>query len=441
MTYPKHEIAIIGCGYLGAVLATVFAEQGNNVIGLDVDQGKVEKLNQGIAPFFEPEFDELIAAGISAGNLKFTTDPSAISTSDLVFICVGTPQLEGSTAADLRQIWSAIELIAPHLHSDALVVGRSTVPVGTAKEIETRLQILTSTNSTIAWNPEFLREGFAVRDTRTPDRIVIGVQNSDDEQKLKSVYAPQLSKDIPLLVVDLATAELVKVSANAYLATKISFINAMSEIADKTGADVVALADAIGLDPRIGRKFLGAGVGFGGGCLPKDIRAFIHRAGELGLSSSLQFLKEVDEINLRQRDRVFSIAKDLLNGYVKGKRITVLGAAFKPDSDDVRDSPALDIAVRLNSEGANVVVHDPKALENAAKRFPVLTYEGDLEKALLNAELVLHLTEWMQYREIDPVSAKKLVRTPQMIDGRNMLNLEAYQAAGWKIVGLGRQPK
>jgi UDPglucose 6-dehydrogenase len=241
--------------------------------------------------------------------------------------------------------------------------------------------------------------------------------------------------------VDLATAELVKVSANAYLATKISFINAMSEIADKTGADVVALADAIGLDPRIGRKFLGAGVGFGGGCLPKDIRAFIHRAGELGLSSSLQFLKEVDEINLRQRDRVFSIAKDLLNGYVKGKRITVLGAAFKPDSDDVRDSPALDIAVRLNSEGANVVVHDPKALENAAKRFPVLTYEGDLEKALLNAELVLHLTEWMQYREIDPVSAKKLVRTPQMIDGRNMLNLEAYQAAGWKIVGLGRQPK
>jgi UDPglucose 6-dehydrogenase len=341
----------------------------------------------------------------------------------------------------MRQIWSAIELIAPHLHSDALVVGRSTVPVGTAKEIETRLQILTSTNSTIAWNPEFLREGFAVRDTRTPDRIVIGVQNSDDEQKLKSVYAPQLSKDIPLLVVDLATAELVKVSANAYLATKISFINAMSEIADKTGADVVALADAIGLDPRIGRKFLGAGVGFGGGCLPKDIRAFIHRAGELGLSSSLQFLKEVDEINLRQRDRVFSIAKDLLNGYVKGKRITVLGAAFKPDSDDVRDSPALDIAVRLNSEGANVVVHDPKALENAAKRFPVLTYEGDLEKALLNAELVLHLTEWMQYREIDPVSAKKLVRTPQMIDGRNMLNLEAYQAAGWKIVGLGRQPK
>lgn len=432
------QVSVIGCGYLGAVLAAVLAEQGNQVVGLDIDDAKVSQLNAGIAPFFEPGFDEVLQQSLVAGKLTFTTDPSLISSSELIFICVGTPQQGNSSAADLTQLWSATDAIAPHISANAILVGRSTVPVGTAAKLEQRINQKTGQDYQIAWNPEFLREGHAINDTRSPDRIVIGTKDKVAENKLREIYQPQLEKQIPFLVVDVPTAELVKVSANAFLATKISFINAISEIADIAGADIVSLAEAIGLDPRIGNKFLAAGVGFGGGCLPKDIRAFISSSQELGASQSLQFLVEVDRINLRQRERVVELAKDQL-GDLAGKKVVVLGAAFKPNSDDVRDSPALDVANAISRLGARVFVHDPKAIENARNRYPDLNYEHDLTGIFKACDLVLHLTEWQQYRELDPAKLLSEVANPVIIDGRNVLDFEKWRTAGWQITGLGKR--
>jgi UDPglucose 6-dehydrogenase len=431
------QVSVVGCGYLGAVLAAVLAEQGNQVIGLDVDDAKVSQLNSGIPPFFEPEFESVLQRSLASGKLSFTTDPARIASSEIVFICVGTPQLDGG-AADLSQLWRAADAIAPHLSPTAIVVGRSTVPVGTAAKLEQRLNQKSGHSFQLAWNPEFLREGHAIADTRLPDRIVIGSTNADAITKIKDIYQPQLVNQVPFLVMDVSTAELVKVSANAFLATKISFINAISEVADIAGADIVALAEAIGLDPRIGNKFLAAGVGFGGGCLPKDIRAFIASSQEIGAGEAMQFLVEVDRINLRQRDRVVKLATSKL-GNVAGKKVVVLGAAFKPNSDDVRDSPALDVANAMHQLGATVFVHDPKAIDNARARFPELNYERDLTEIFKNAELVLHLTEWQQYRELDPAKLLSKVANPVIIDGRNVLDFAKWRAAGWQIAGMGKR--
>ena len=346
------RVSVVGCGYLGAVLAAVLAEQGNQVIGLDIDDARISQLNAGIAPFYEPEFESVLQNSLAAGNLTFTTNAESIATSEIVFICVGTPQQNGG-AADLSQLWAAADSIAPHLAETAVIVGRSTVPVGTASKLEQRINQKSGHTYQLAWNPEFLREGHAVSDTRLPDRIVIGASSVDVINKIKEIYQPQLDKKVPFLVMDVPTAELVKVSANAFLATKISFINAISEVADIAGADITALAEAIGLDPRIGNKFLAAGVGFGGGCLPKDIRAFIASSQELGAGEAMQFLVEVDRINQRQRARVVALAKQAL-GDLTDKKVVVLGAAFKPNSDDVRDSPALDVAYAIHQLGAQV---------------------------------------------------------------------------------------
>ena len=318
------------------------------------------------------------------------------------------------------------------------MVGRSTVPVGTAAKIEQRINQKTGRNYQVAWNPEFLREGLAISDTRSPDRIVIGTTSAEVERELRKLYQPQLDKQIPILIMDVQTAELVKVSANAFLATKISFINAVSEIAELAGADIVALAEAIGLDPRIGNKFLAAGVGFGGGCLPKDIRAFISSGEELGAAESVKFLTEVDQINTRQRTRVVTLAQKLLTD-LSGKKVVVLGAAFKPNSDDVRDSPALDVAHSLHLLGAQVFVHDPKAIESARARFPELSYQSDLAAIFQDCDLVLHLTEWSIYRELDPVLIGSIVRNPVLIDGRNVLDFGKWRAAGWQVSGLGKK--
>jgi UDPglucose 6-dehydrogenase len=431
------QVSVVGCGYLGAVLAAVLAEQGNQVIGLDVDDAKVSQLNSGIPPFFEPEFESVLQRSLATGNLSFTTDPTKLSASEIVFICVGTPQLDGG-AADLSQLWRAADAIAPYLSETAVVVGRSTVPVGTAAKLEQRLNQKSGHNFQLAWNPEFLREGHAINDTRLPDRIVIGSTDINAISKIKEIYQPQLANQVPFLVMDVPTAELVKVSANAFLATKISFINAISEVADIAGADIVALAEAIGLDPRIGNKFLAAGVGFGGGCLPKDIRAFIASSQEIGAGEAMQFLVEVDRINLRQRDRLVRLAKSQL-GDLTGKKVVVLGAAFKPNSDDVRDSPALDVANAIHQLGAAVFVHDPKAIENARARFPELNYERDLTEIFKDAELVLHLTEWQQYRELDPAMLLTKVANPVIIDGRNVLDFAKWRAAGWQITGMGKR--
>lgn len=442
------RLSVVGTGYLGAVHAAAMASLGFDVVAVDVDEQKIQTLAAGEAPFFEPGFEQLLNEVSNNGRLRWTTDISEIAGADVHFLCVGTPQRQGSHAADLSHVWSAVRAMTPHLTPGSVLAGKSTVPVGTSGQIE---QFIADNSDgpadqrpIVVWNPEFLREGFAVQDTLSPDRIVVGVPDNSSEAErseaqMRQVYASQIASGIPFLVTDRPTAELVKVAANAFLATKISFINAMAEVCEATGADVLTLADAIGYDERIGRKFLGAGVGFGGGCLPKDIRAFSARAGELGVDQALTFLREVDDINTRRRHRAVESARELVGGSFLGARVCVLGATFKPNSDDVRDSPALDIAAHIHNEGGDVVVHDPKGLENAAARFPALRYEQALEKALAGAEVVMLLTEWQEYRELDPAKSADLVATPRILDGRNVLDGSAWREAGWAFRGMGRE--
>jgi len=431
------KLSVIGTGYLGATHAACMASLGFEVIGFDTEISKIELLSKGEVPFYEPDLEELLAEQIKAGRLRFAKDIAELADVDVHFICVGTPQVKGGNAADLTYVNSALESIAKIVKPGGLVVGKSTVPVGTATRLRDRL-IELNPKADLAWNPEFLREGFAVEDTLRPNRLVVGVTNDNSEKILKEVYATNLKENTPWVRADLPTAELVKVAANSFLATKISFINAMAEICEAAGGDVTILAKAIGYDPRIGNRFLQAGIGFGGGCLPKDIRAFMARAEELGAKQAVEFLKEVDAINLRARQRIIELVRKDLSEDLVGKKVAILGAAFKPDSDDVRDSPALDIAAQIQAAGAVVTVHDPKAIANAQKRFPALKFAEDINSTLKDAEIVLHLTEWKIYREINPVEVKPLVKTPIMIDGRNALDRDAWRAAGWKFRALGR---
>lgn len=437
----KMRISVIGCGYLGAVHAACMAKLGHEVVGIDVDERKIAELSAARAPFYEPGLDDLLKEVQETGRLSFTTDMSAASGSAVHFICVGTPQKKGENGADLTYVDAATSSLLPHLLPGDIVVGKSTVPVGTASRLFELIQDREA-EAHLVWNPEFLREGHAVSDTLHPDRLVYGVQDGSEDhpgvQRLDEVYASSLSTGTPRLVTDHPTAELVKTAANSFLATKISFINAMAELCEAAGADVTRLADAIGMDDRIGRKFLNAGIGFGGGCLPKDIRAFMARAGELGADQALTFLREVDAINMRRRSRVVELSRELCNGSLLGKRITVLGAAFKPESDDVRDSPALSIAAQLQLQGAVVTVTDPKAIDNAARRFPELHYEVDVERAVQRADAILLLTEWQQYRELDPYALAGSVADLRILDGRNVLDAAKWRAAGWHYRGLGR---
>ena len=431
------KISVIGTGYLGATHAACMSHLGFEVVGIDVDPAKIESLAAGTIPFYEPGLQELLQSELATGRLSFSSDLSAISDCDVHFICVGTPQVADGLAADLSYVFSSLNAIAPIIKPGSLVVGKSTVPVGTAAKMREQL-IAINPDTDLAWNPEFLREGFAVEDTLKPNRLVVGVTNSKAEEILRQVYAKNLAEETPWVVADLPTAELVKVSANAFLATKISFINAMAEICEAAGGDVTVLAKAIGYDPRIGNRFLQAGIGFGGGCLPKDLRAFIARSKELGADQALEFLRDIDAINLRARTRMIELVRKDLSEDLRGKKIAVLGAAFKPDSDDVRDSPALDISAQIQAAGATVTVHDPKAISNAQKRFPALNYSDSIEECVTGADLVLHLTEWKLYREIDPAHLLSLVSQPIMIDGRNALDREKWRAAGWKFRALGR---
>ena len=431
------KISVIGTGYLGATHAACISSLGFDVIGIDTDPSKVALLQKGKVPFFEPDLEELLAKEIATGRLTFSTSFDAVKDADVHFICVGTPQVKDGLAADMTYVNSALEALAPVIKAGSLVVGKSTVPVGTAARLRARL-LEVNPGADLAWNPEFLREGFAVDDTLNPNRLVVGVTNDRAEDILKEVYAKNLANGTPWVRADLPTSELVKVAANSFLATKISFINAMAEICEAAGGDVTVLAKAIGYDPRIGSRFFQAGIVFGGGCLPKDIRAFMARAEELGAKQALEFLREVDSINLRARQRVIDLVRKDLSEDLIGKKVAVLGAAFKPDSDDVRDSPALDIAVQIHAAGASVVVHDPKAAGPASKRFPALKFTDDIEECLRDAEIVLHLTEWKMYRELDPGVIKSLVKRAILIDGRNALDRSAWQAAGWRVRALGR---
>ena len=431
------KLSVVGCGYLGATHAACMSSLGFEVIGVDTDPEKIGLLAQGELPFYEPGLDSLLASEIKTGRLTFTTDFSAVADADVHFICVGTPQSKDGLAADLTYVKSAVAAIAPYLKSGSLVVGKSTVPVGTAQGLRDQLA-QSAPQSDLAWNPEFLREGFAVEDTLTPNRLVVGVANDRAEEILKEVYKPIIDLGTPWIRADLPTSELVKVAANSFLATKISFINAMAEVCEAAGGDVTVLAKAIGYDPRIGNRFLQAGIGFGGGCLPKDIRAFMARAEELGAKQALEFLREIDAINLRARQRVIDVVRAELTEDLTAYKIAVLGAAFKPDSDDVRDSPALDIAAQLQAAGAAVVVHDPKAIENARKRFPKLGFADSVEECVKDSDLILHLTEWREYRELDPKALASLVKKKIVIDGRNALDRDKWRASGWQFHALGR---
>ncbi len=428
-------MSVVGTGYLGATHAACMAELGHDVVGIDTDPAKVAALASGTVPFWEPGLDAVLQRGLDSGRLRFSTDASDAAGARVHFMCVGTPQQAHSPAADLSQVHGAVDALLPHLDGGALLVGKSTVPVGTAAAIAERVS---ATGAAVAWNPEFLREGHAVEDTLRPDRLVFGVRRVADEQVLREVYAALLNAGTPVLVTDFATAELVKVAANAFLATKISFINAMAEVCEATGGDIVTLSEALGMDPRIGPQFLRAGLGFGGGCLPKDIRAFMARAGELGVDEALMFLRDIDDINIRRRQHTVDLAVDALGGDASGRRIAIWGAAFKPDSDDVRDSPALHVATALHAAGATVTVHDPRAMDNARRLEPDLEYAATAVDAARDADVVLLLTEWRDYRDLDPASVSPVVTARRIIDARNALDPIAWRSAGWTYRALGR---
>jgi UDPglucose 6-dehydrogenase len=441
---PAPRISVIGTGYLGATHAAAMAELGFDVIGVDTDPHKVEELSEGRVPFFEPGLPELIKRHVASGRLRFTTDlAEATALSDVHFICVGTPQQSGSFAANLSYVETAARSVASNLTHDGLIVGKSTVPVGTAARLRAIVADAQPAGVTaeVVWNPEFLREGKAVEDTLAPDRLVFGGTSARSESVLRQVYAQAIASGTPVLVADLPTAELVKVSANAFLATKISFINAIAEICDVAGADVSLLADALGHDKRIGRQFLNAGLGFGGGCLPKDIRALMHRSSELGAHSAVGLLQQVDEINMGRRQRVIDLALKACGGSVLNRRIGVLGAAFKPHTDDVRDSPALNVAAALHLRGAQVVVYDPEARATAQRMFPTLGYADSVEEAVTGADVTVVLTEWPEFIDADPVALGEIVRHRTVIDARNCLPGTTWSRAGWSVLAMGRVPE
>ncbi|WP_328440287.1 UDP-glucose/GDP-mannose dehydrogenase family protein [Streptomyces sp. NBC_00444] len=441
------KITVIGTGYLGATHAAAMAELGFEVLGLDVVPEKIEMLQRGQVPMFEPGLEELLSkhvAGMegSSGRLRFTMDWAEVAAfGDVHFVCVNTPQRHGEYAADMSYVDSAFELLAPHLTGPALVVGKSTVPVGSAERLAAYLatHAPAGADAELAWNPEFLREGFAVQDTLHPDRLVAGVRSERAEKLLREVYATPIAEGTPFVVTDFPTAELVKTSANSFLATKISFINAMAEVCEAAGGDVAKLAEAIGYDDRIGKKFLRAGIGFGGGCLPKDIRAFMARAGELGADQALTFLREIDSINMRRRGAMVEMTREALGGgSFLGKRVAVLGASFKPDSDDVRDSPALNVAGQIHLQGGQVTVYDPKGMANARRLFPTLGYADTAVDAVRGADVVLHLTEWREFRELDPAALGEVATARVLLDGRNALDPELWRRAGWSYRAMGR---
>ncbi len=435
------RLTVIGTGYLGATHAVCMALLGFEVLGVDVDASKIEMLKSGRVPFFEPGLPEKLTEALASGRLRFGTDlAEAAEWGDVHFLCVGTPQSKGSDAADLTYVDLAFAELASKITRRALMVGKSTVPIGTAARLTELVHGISPAGQELelAWNPEFLREGYAVKDTLHPDRLVFGVQSAWAEAQLSAAFRPILDEGTPLVVADLATAELVKVAANSFLATKISFINAMAEVCEATGADVNLLATALGHDSRIGSRFLKPGLGFGGGCLPKDLRAFTHRAEELNVGQAVAFLREVDAINGRRRTRTVDLIREIAGGSLVGVRVAALGAAFKPNSDDIRDAPALDVARMLHEAGAIVTVYDPEAMDNAKRSYPELSYANSLDEAVADADVVTLLTEWQEFRDADPDYLGDRVSHRRMVDGRHALDAADFRAKGWEFRALGR---
>lgn len=450
----RPKLTFIGTGYLGATYAVCYAELGYDVLGIDVDSSKIDQLNSGRVPFREPGLDELLVKNLASGRLRFSTSyEEAAEFGDVHFICVSTPQSSKGPAADLSYVEASVAELSKSLTRDALIVGKSTVPVGTAEWVESLVKRHADPDLKVAvgWSPEFLQEGFAVNDVLRPNRIVMSAHTEWGRSLLMAAHkgvfdlAKTEDRDVPVIDTDFATAELAKHAANTFLANKISFMNAMAEVCEASGGDVVDLARALGYDDRIGRRFLQAGVGFGGACLPKDIRAFQARANELGVGEALRFVHEVDQINLRRRHRVFRLTAELLGRQwrtagpdLSGARVAILGATFKPHTDDVRDSPALAVAEMLISAGAEVYIFDPEGMDNARRIVPKAAYAQSLTEAVSNAEAVCVLTEWPEFRNADPVALGAAVKVKHVIDGRNCLDVEAWRSAGWTLRALGR---
>jgi UDPglucose 6-dehydrogenase len=450
----KPRLTFLGTGYLGATYAICFAELGYEVLGMDVDADKIAKLSAGEVPIHEPGLEELLRSNLAAGRLRFVTSyEEAAEFGDVHFVCVGTPQRNDGLSADLSYVESAVTGIAGALTRKALIVGKSTVPAGTATWVQQLVDkhALPALEAEVAWSPEFLQEGHAVEDVLRPNRLVMAYQSAWAGSMLHAAHkgvfelAATEDREVPVVTCNFATAELVKMAANSFLATKISFINAMSEVCEVTGADVTLLARAIGYDPRIGGRYLQAGIGFGGGCLPKDIRAFQARIQELGAGESLRFLHEVDLVNQRRRTRVLKLAAQLLDRPfgpagpdLSGIRIAALGATFKPSTDDVRDAPSLAVITLLHKAGADVHVYDPQGMENARAVLPGVTYEPSLAAAVADADLVCVLTEWAEFRTADPTTLGHLARRRIVIDGRNCLDPALWLAANWEYHGMGR---
>ena len=429
------RLTVIGCGHLGATHAACMAEIGHDVLGIDIDEDKVELLNTGRAWFLEPGLDEMLARHTRSGRLRFTTSfKEAAAYGTVHFLGVGTPGLPDNNGYDLSQVFGSVAALAPHLTGPALVIGKSTVPPGTTSRLVHELRMTAPAGDAVevAWNPEFLREGHAVSDTLRPDRIVVGVPSMAAEATVREVYQPMTEAGVPLVVTDAVTAELVKGAANAFLATKVSFINAMADICVSTGADVAVLADAVGMDQRIGRAFLTAGLGYGGGCLPKDVRGLASFAATAGARAAAGLLSVVDEINSGRRQQVVDLAHRLL-GELAGKRIALWGAAFKPGTDDVRDSPGLDVADRLSRLGAEVVVYDPQATGNALIAFPHLGYADSAVAAAHQADAVLVVTSWPEFAAIDPSATIIAPRSRLLIDACQVVQAALWRAAGWTV--------
>ncbi|MCU1631802.1 MAG: UDP-glucose 6-dehydrogenase [Micrococcaceae bacterium] len=433
------RISVIGCGYLGTVHAAALSALGHVVTAVDTDEAKVHQLSDGGVPFFEPGLARLLDAGRHAGTLRFTSAFAEVADCDVHFLCVGTPQQKTTHHADVTHVFSAVDALIGHLHEGSVVVGKSTVPAGTSAAL---LRLLAGTGAELAWNPEFLRQGTAVDDSLQPDRLVYGVADGDAGVRvsavLDEVYAPLLDKGVPRLVTGFKTAELAKSAANAFLALKLSYMNGIAELCDGIGADVSALADALGLDSRIGGRYLSAGAGFGGGCLPKDVRSLGAQAQDAGAHSLATLLGLVDDMNLGARQRIHDAARDMCGGDLSARRITVLGAAFKPHTDDVRDSPSIDIALRLARSGADVTITDPQAVRKAWLNYPQLRFEADTLEALRGAELTLLLTEWPEFCALSPADAASVVSRTAVLDGRNALPADIWRSAGWEYRGIGR---
>ncbi len=430
------RIVMIGTGYVGLVTGTCFADSGNDVVCVDIDQKKVERLKQGDIPIYEPGLSEMVTRNVAHGRLKFTTQVAeCVTGANCVFLAVGTPQGEDGSA-DLKYLFAAADSIAPHLSTHTVVVIKSTVPVGTNRKVANRLKELLGRDVDVASNPEFLKEGCAIDDFTKPDRVVVGSDRPEPADLLQELYKPFLRTEKPYLAMGLESAEMTKYVANCLLATKISFINEMANLCEKVGADINDVRRGIGHDQRIGFAFLFPGVGYGGSCFPKDVRALFSVAREKGMK--LNMLEAVDNVNNQQKNVLFSKISEYFGGKLKGKKIAVWGLAFKPKTDDIREAPALVLIDQLLAEGAEVHVNDPVAIENVEAIYGnKLTYHDHHYDAATGADCLAIVTEWNEYRTPDFDYLKLKMKSPTIFDGRNLYNPVKMTKAGFNYSGIG----